>query len=92
MYANLPTKFAKVAERLHGWSIAVDHNGTLRVQELSDPDNTRFEGAGRRWSYLPWTKEQDASCQPIKIKLVYWNTAMNEKTKEEEELVEGQVT
>jgi hypothetical protein len=67
MYTNLPAKFAKVASNMHGWAIAVHHDGIMRAEELEDPENTKYEGAGRRWSYLPWTKEQRASCQPTKI-------------------------
>ncbi|KAH8710091.1 hypothetical protein GQ44DRAFT_714614 [Phaeosphaeriaceae sp. PMI808] len=42
------------------------------------PDMTapRDQAKGRRWSYVPWTKEQDESCKAgLKIKLRLWNSA-----------------
>lgn len=27
------------------------------------------QGPGKRWSYIPWTKKQEESCQPLKLKL-----------------------
>ncbi|KAF2867954.1 hypothetical protein BDV95DRAFT_501882 [Massariosphaeria phaeospora] len=39
-----------------------------------DPDAPKkYQGAGRRWSYIPWTTEQEASCMPRMIKLRLWN-------------------
>lgn len=36
----------------------------------ADPDApTKYQGKGRRWSYLPWTKEQESSCNPFTLKL-----------------------
>lgn len=29
-----------------------------------------MQGKGRKWSYLPWTEEQEKSCRPIRLKLV----------------------
>jgi hypothetical protein len=92
MYASLPARFGKVAQSMHGWAIIVYHDGMLRFEELEDIEGTKFEGAGRRWSYLPWTKEQHASCQPTKItkiKLRMWNTAMEEGVREVSGSVEG---
>lgn len=34
-----------------------------------DISNLKVQGAGRRWAYLPWTKEQEASCRPMKLRL-----------------------
>lgn len=36
----------------------------------ADPDApTKYQSKGRRWSYLPWTREQESSCKTFKVKL-----------------------
>ena len=48
-----------------------DGNGGYRLDEPQIVDQTvpKEQGPGRRWSYLPFTKEQEESCAPLRIDL-----------------------
>ncbi len=48
-----------------------DGYGEYRLDEPQIVDETapKEQGPGRRWSYLPWTKEQEKSCAPMMIDL-----------------------
>ncbi|KAH7126940.1 hypothetical protein B0J11DRAFT_432719 [Dendryphion nanum] len=58
------------------------YSGTGRYQDdatyCADLDVARkSQGPGRRWAYLPWTKEQEESCAPFKIRIPaqFWGGA-----------------
>lgn len=52
--------------------------------EADIADFKRFQGPGRRWSHIPWTKEQEESCRsfririPMKIWLSVWEPTCEE--------------
>ncbi|KAF1841672.1 uncharacterized protein K460DRAFT_409130 [Cucurbitaria berberidis CBS 394.84] len=48
-----------------------DGYGGYQLDEPRAVDNTapKTQGSGRRWSYLPWTREQSESCKPLRIDL-----------------------
>ncbi|CAO2657304.1 Nn.00g034300.m01.CDS01 [Neocucurbitaria sp. VM-36] len=48
-----------------------DGYGGYRLDEPQVVDDTapKEQGPGRRWAYLPWTKEQEESCKPLKLDL-----------------------
>ncbi|KAJ4374198.1 hypothetical protein N0V83_002939 [Neocucurbitaria cava] len=48
-----------------------DGYGGYRLDEpqIVDERAPKEQGPGRRWSYLPWTKEQEESCEPFKLDL-----------------------
>jgi hypothetical protein len=52
-------------------------NGTggYQADEEYVPDfaATRDQSAGRRWSWVPWTREMENSCGVLKIRLRGWN-------------------
>lgn len=66
---------------MYGWGIIVQPDGALKVDETGPTVHAESQGPGRRWSYIPWTGEQEKSCRPIKMKLVFWNTAMEDEKK-----------
>lgn len=42
----------------------------------ADPDaGTKVQGKGRRWAYLPWTREQEESCRGFTVRMRFWNGA-----------------
>lgn len=59
-----------------------DGYGRYREDEpyVCDESAPKDQGKGRRWSYLPWTTEQEKSCRPVMLKLGVRNeTVRNEK-------------
>ena len=48
-----------------------DGYGGYRLDDQQVVDDTvlKEQGPGRRWSYLPWTREQEESCRPLRIDL-----------------------
>lgn len=48
-----------------------DGYGGYRLDERQVVDEAapKQQGRGRRWSYLPWTREQEESCRPFMIDL-----------------------
>jgi hypothetical protein len=61
--------------RIHDWWYTAD----------DDIDKLKVQGIGRRWTYLPWTKEQEVSCRPMRLRL-RMNTESPEIDKNREEL------
>jgi hypothetical protein len=39
----------------------------------------REQGAGRRWSWVPWTEEMEESCRGLKVRLRGWNLGIEER-------------
>lgn len=46
------------------WTHYTGH-GHYRLDDVRKMNvmKTKFQGPGRRWSYLPWTEEQEQSCR-----------------------------
>ncbi|KAF2643028.1 hypothetical protein P280DRAFT_394422 [Massarina eburnea CBS 473.64] len=77
-HTGLPRKFHSVVpsdEFGAGECIVVRSNGALEVKGEDYATYAPFR-FGKRWSYLPWTEEQESSCQPRIVGLRFWNTAM----------------
>jgi hypothetical protein len=58
-----------------------DGNGayTADVKYVPDMNAPKDQAWGRRWSYLPWTKEMEESCGKVvklKMKLRGWNNTV----------------
>ena len=70
---NLPEKFRGVGFEEHEFVI-VNPDGTIEIEEV---DAVAKCGNPGRWSYVPWTREQEVSCQPLTVKLRFWNSAMD---------------
>lgn len=69
---NLPRKFRGVGFDSNEF-VVVDPDGTVGIQELEPVSR---HGNPGRWSYVPWTREQEVSCQPLTVRLKFWNSAM----------------
>ncbi|KAF2738409.1 hypothetical protein EJ04DRAFT_549905 [Polyplosphaeria fusca] len=55
-----------------------------------DKSKLKYQGAGRRWSYLPWTEEQDTSCRNLAIRRIGKTNA--ETLEESQAVTNGGVT
>ncbi|KAF2254403.1 hypothetical protein BU26DRAFT_537225 [Trematosphaeria pertusa] len=75
-YGGLPPKFRSVDPEFgeYGECVVVLSDGSLRVEQRAGRCVARDQGAGRRWSYLPWTEAQEVSCRPMTLKLRLWNS------------------
>lgn len=74
---NLPLKFHCTNREVYDTEecVVVDEKGALHVVEVPDDAVVCSRGKGKRWSFVPWTKEQELSCQPLRVKLRFWNSA-----------------
>ncbi|KAF2709522.1 hypothetical protein K504DRAFT_476808 [Pleomassaria siparia CBS 279.74] len=45
-----------------------------------NPDVMKTQGIGRLWSHLPWTKAQEVSCRPLRLKLRLSSGALKRPT------------
>ncbi|KAF2132411.1 hypothetical protein P153DRAFT_429552 [Dothidotthia symphoricarpi CBS 119687] len=49
---------------------------------VCDMTAPKDQGKGRRWSYVPWTREQEESCRPATLKLKFWNEVLHDGDEE----------
>lgn len=45
------------------------HGSTANFSKVAQYMMLRPQGPGKRWSYVPWTRKQEESCQPQKLSL-----------------------
>lgn len=68
--SHLPPKFHRLTNEEHGSGfveqVEVTDGGKLEVRERAEYVTMAWD---RRWSYVPWTKEQEESCRSLKVRL-----------------------
>jgi hypothetical protein len=77
--SHLPSKFHALITEEAGSGfveqVEVAEDGRLRVRERGEYVT---RGADRRWSWVPWTREQEESCRGLKVGVRGWNAVVGD--------------